>query len=90
VITPRNVARHELVGLTCTVVSSSDPGRVGAKGVVVDETAHTVVLRSEDGLEDETVVPKSEVTFEFELPDATVHVDGEAIDARPADRARGV
>lgn len=87
-ITPRNIARHELAGLPCSVVGSSDEGRVGAEGVVVDETTHTLVLASEDG--GNVTVPKTEATFEFELPDATVHVEGGAIDGRPAERARGV
>jgi len=79
---------HELIGLPCRVVGSSDSGRIGAEGVIIDETANTVALRSEDG---KTVtVPKEEAIFEFELPDATVHVEGELIDTRPAERARGV
>jgi len=86
-ITPRNIARHELVGLTAHVVESADESLVGTEGRVVEETAHTVVI--EDG--GEKTVPKSYTTFEFDLPDGTtVRVEGEAIDARPAERARGV
>lgn len=86
-ITPRNVARHELVGLACRVVDSADPSLVGIEGRVVEETAHTLVVDAEDG---EKTVPKPYTVFEFDLPDATVRVEGEAIDARPAERARGV
>jgi len=91
-ITPRNVARHELVGLRCRVVGSSDPGRVCDEGVVVRETAGTLVLEGEDDDDDGTsVVPKEEVVLRFELPDgAEVRVDGETIDARPVERVRGV
>ncbi len=85
-ITPRNIARHELVGLRVRVGESADPSLVGTEGRVVEETARTLVV--EDG--GEKTVPKGYTTFEFELPDATVRVDGEAIDARPAERVRGV
>jgi ribonuclease P protein subunit POP4 len=86
-ITPRNIARHELVGLRGRVVDSSDTSLVGIEGRVVEETTHTLVFGTED---DEKTVPKKQTTFEFELPDATVRVEGDAVDARPAERVRGV
>lgn len=88
-ITPRNVARHELVGLRGRVFNSSDPSLVGIEGRVVEETTHTLVFETED---DDKTVPKAYATFEFELPDAeaTVRVEGSAVDARPAERVRGV
>lgn len=86
-ITPRNVARHELVGLRARVVESSDPSLVGIEGRIVEETARTFVVSTDDG---EKTVPKEYTTFEFELPDATVRVEGDAVDARPAERVRGV
>jgi ribonuclease P protein subunit POP4 len=85
-ISPRNVARHELVGLRGRVADSEDPSLVGIEGRVVEETAHTLTI-ADDG---EKTVPKEYTTFEFELPDATVRVDGRAIYARPAERTRGV
>jgi len=90
-ITPRNVARHELVGLRARVVESSDPSLVGTEGRVVEETTHTFVFGTEDG---EKTVQKAYTTFEFELPEAgaTVRVEGDALDVRPVERvrARGV
>ncbi len=92
-ITPRNVTRHELVGLRCRVVGSEDESLVGIEGRVVDETTHTLVVETDDS---EKTVPKPYTTFEFEIPGDTddettvVRVEGEAIDARPAERARGV
>jgi ribonuclease P protein subunit POP4 len=86
-ITPRNVAHHELVGLCARVVDSADTTLVGVGGRVVEETANTLTLATDDG---EKTVPKEYTAFEFDLPDATVRVDGEAICARPAERARGV
>ncbi|MCX2818557.1 MAG: ribonuclease P protein subunit POP4 [Methanobacteriota archaeon] len=88
-ITPRNIARHELVGLNGRVVESSDTSHVGIRGRVVEETACTLTFAVEDG--GEKTVPKKYTVFEFDLPDAeTVRVDGEAIEARPAERVTGV
>lgn len=88
-ITPRNVAHHELVGLRGRVVDSSDTSHVVIEGRVVEETKHTFVFETDDG---EKTVPKAHTTFEFELPEAeaTVRVEGSAVDARPAERVRGV
>lgn len=89
-ITPQNVARHELVGLTARVVASADPSLVGIEGRIVEETTHTLVFETEDD-ENEKTVPKEYTNFEFDLPDdVTVRVEGGAIDARPAERTRGV
>ncbi|MFP4174183.1 MAG: ribonuclease P protein component 1 [Halobacteriales archaeon] len=87
-ITPRNIARHELVGLNGRVVDSSDTSLVGIEGRAVEETANTLTFAVDDG--GEKTVPKKHAFFEFELHDATVRVDGGAIHARPAERVRGV
>ena len=95
-ITPRNLVRHELVGLRCHVVASTDASLVGIEGRIVEETAHTLIVETEEG---EKTVQKKYTKFEFELPDedtddgndtTIVRVKGSAIDARPAERARGV
>jgi len=88
-ITPRNVARHELVGLHARVVESADPSLVGIEGRVVEETAHTFVVSTDED-DGEKTVPKEYTSFEFELPDSgrTVRIEGSAVDARPAERVR--
>lgn len=90
-ITPRNVVRHELVGLCGRVVESSDPSLVGIEGLIVEETTHTLVFSADED-DGEKTVQKAYTAFEFELPDAeaTVRVEGDAVDARPAERVRGV
>ena len=65
-ITPRNLARHELIGLEGKVVKSSHKGYVGIKGLVVDETRNMLVFLSPEGRFKR--VPKQVSTFRFKLP----------------------
>ncbi len=41
-ITPRNLLKHELIGLLVEVIDSSHKGFVGISGIVVDETMKTI------------------------------------------------
>lgn len=80
---PEEVARHELIGLSCRVVESTDEGRVGVEGRVVAETRNTLTLENEAG---EKVVPKDETVLEFDVDGAAVVVEGSDLVERPADR----
>jgi len=86
-VTPRNLVKHELIGLLVRVVESRHRGFVGISGVVVDETASTLRIASRDGRR--RTVPKAVCTFEFTLPDGTiVRVDGGLILGRPEERIK--
>lgn len=65
--TPETLPRHELVGLTVTVIEATNPDLVGIAGEVVGESEHTLSIEGEDGVV--RVVPKAEATFEFVLTD---------------------
>jgi ribonuclease P protein subunit POP4 len=43
-ITPENLARHELIGLACRVRESSNRALIGLEGRVVDESRQTLTL----------------------------------------------
>jgi ribonuclease P protein subunit POP4 len=83
-ITPRNILRHELIGLPVTVVRASNPRHQGVTGDVVDETRNTLRIRTASGVK---VIPKHPNTFRFRLPDGTVvDVDGSALVMQPERR----
>ncbi|MBP2133163.1 ribonuclease P protein subunit POP4 [Methanomicrobium sp. W14] len=83
-ITPRNVLRHELIGLKAEVFSSTNPFQAGISGTVVDETKNMLVIRSERGLKK---VQKKGAVFDIELPDETqVRVDGSVLIMQPEKR----
>jgi ribonuclease P protein subunit POP4 len=86
-ITPENIVRHELIGLSVKVYSSPDSTAVGAEGRVIDETRNMLVVETESG---EKRLVKEQSVFSFRLPDSGkwVRVDGKVIVARPEDRIK--
>jgi len=91
-ITAQNLKQHELIGLSVLVKESTDPKRKGTKGVVVDETQNTFVLKGHAGKEkvegEKIVVPKAECVFEFDLKGEKVVFDGKELLKRPEDRIK--
>ncbi len=79
-ITPENLPRHELIGLECDVVESTDSNQVGISGEVKDETRDTLRIG-------EKTVEKENCVFRFTLPSGEkVKLDGELIAKRPEER----
>jgi len=86
-ITPKNIFRHELIGLPVKVVKSSHKGFVGIEGKVVNETKNTLTIEEDDSIE--KIIPKGVATFHFNLPDGNIiEIEGKIIIARPEDRIK--
>ena len=86
-ITPQNIFRHELIGLSVKVVKSPHREFEGIRGKVIDETKNTIKIADEKG--NEKVIPKKVVIFHFILPDGRkVEIDGKIIAIRPEDRIK--
>ncbi|VVB51895.1 Ribonuclease P protein component 1 [uncultured archaeon] len=87
-ITPQNVLKHELIGLTAEI--SSPQGRRGyapAQGIIADETRETITLKCADGTT--RSFPKKETVLRLTLPEgATVEVEGRLLAGRPEDRIK--
>ena len=85
-ITAENLRLHELIGLKAKVAESSSLPHKGIRGLVVDETKNTFVIRV--GIE-EKIVPKKGCVFLFTLPSKEkVRLDGDKIAFRPYDRPK--
>lgn len=79
-----NILFHELIGLKVTIVESSDDTLKGLSGEVIDETKHTLKIRSN---KIPKTIAKSTVTLRIELPEGKdVTVEGKKISYRPQDR----
>jgi ribonuclease P protein subunit POP4 len=86
-ITPKNLVRHELIGLEVKIEKSTDPTQKGLKGRIIDETYNTFKIETESGKE--KVIPKKNSVFVFSLPSGEkVEVDGKLLIARPEDRIK--
>ena len=87
-ITPYNVFRHELIGLSVEIYDSTHKDLIGIKGRVIDETRNTICIEL-DNSDEEKVIPKNIVIFHFTLPNnEKVEIDGKIIVSRPEDRIK--
>ena len=78
--------RHELIGLTVNVSSSTNDAMCALKGTVIDESKNMLTLS--DG-ERRIMIPKDAATFKFTLKDGTlVQVDGHRLLGRPETRLK--
>ena len=84
-ISPRNVLRHELIGLEAGVVSSRNPSHRSVEGFIVDESMKTLVIER-DG--EAKRIPKRDATFIIKLPSGLVEVEGAAMYGRSEDRVK--
>ncbi len=87
--TVRNILRHELIGLDCTIVDSANKNQIGINGSIVDETIKTIVIR--DSEKKMKRIQKAGTTFRVKLSEnEIVEIDGNYIVSRPEDRIKKV
>lgn len=84
-MTPKNLVKHEIIGLTIRVIKSTDPEKAGLCGTVDDETKNIIHIKTKTGVKK---VPKGESTFLFTTPNGEVEVDGKKLIAKPEDRIK--
>jgi ribonuclease P protein subunit POP4 len=85
-ITPQNIVRHELIGLSVQIKESTDPTQRGLRGKVVDETYNTLRIEAKNK---ELTIPKTNTIFIFTLPNGVkVKVNGKLLVGRPEDRIK--
>ncbi|MCX6771605.1 MAG: ribonuclease P protein subunit [Candidatus Micrarchaeota archaeon] len=85
-ITAENLRLHELIGLHAKVAESLSVPHKGIRGLVVDETKNTLVIRAG---KEEKIVPKKGSVFLFTLPGREkVRLEGDKIAYRPYDRPK--
>jgi ribonuclease P protein subunit POP4 len=83
-ISPRNVIRHELIGLDVLVVRASNPTHTGVSGKIMDESRNMLIIRTGSGLKR---IPKKTGTFRVSLPDGIqVDIQGSVLVMAPEKR----
>ena len=81
----KNIEMHELIGLKCEVIKSTNPLQVGIKGEIVDETYHMLIIRTERGRK---MVMKKGAKFNVNLNGKDFVVVGDRISYRPHERIK--
>jgi ribonuclease P protein subunit POP4 len=85
-ISPKNLVRHELIGLQVRVADSTDKKAAGLSGEVIDETRNTITVETERGVKN---LVKEQCVFSFRVPSGEwVRVDGKVLVGRPEDRIK--
>jgi ribonuclease P protein subunit POP4 len=82
-ITPENIACHELIGLETSIVKSNNLQLVGLNGKILDETKSMFVIETANGIK---TIPKYDSTWQFNLNGVFAIVDGNTIAKRSYER----
>ncbi|MDG6220703.1 MAG: ribonuclease P protein subunit [Candidatus Thermoplasmatota archaeon] len=83
----RDLLKHELIGLEVEVTSSPDPGHIGLRGRVVDETRQTFLVSTKRG---DKMLAKSNLVLNAFLGREAVSINGNDIMFRPEDRPKRI
>ena len=84
-ITPKNIFRHELIGLKAEITKSRNKSIVGLTGKITDETKNTLVIKT-DGAEKKAI--KKESTFKIFTGEKWIEIRGELLVSRPEKRTK--
>ncbi|MCW1309531.1 MAG: ribonuclease P protein component 1 [Candidatus Nanoarchaeia archaeon] len=84
-ISPKNITRHELIGLKVKVKKSINNSYEKIVGKVVDETKNMLVIEQ---MGREKMVPKKDTIFEFEIEGRKIRIDGNLLIGRPEHRLK--
>ena len=85
-ITPEDLARHELIGLEVKVIKCANKQLEGLKGRIVDESRNMLRIETPVG---EKSLAKGLCVFSFHLPSGEwVKVEGSLLVSRPEDRIK--
>jgi len=87
-ITPRNILKHEFIGLKVEIVESKNRYLKGLNGEIIWETSKMIIIRKNRKIKH---IPKNICNFLFYLPDGKkIIVDGNLLVGRPEKRIKKV
>lgn len=87
-VTPKNVLRHELIGLFAKIVESTDPTLQGMSGTIVFETKNMISIRKNSVVRQ--AAKRSAKKIRLQTHSGACFISGSTLIGRPEDRiARG-
>ena len=82
----QTLVKHEVIGSKIEVLRCTQPSHVGLKGLVVDETLHTILIKKKDK---EVRIQKKTILAKLTFTDKqTVEIDGNKLINRPEERLK--
>lgn len=83
---PKNITRHELIGLKATVLTSKDPNMQNLTGTITNETQKTLTIKTE---KKSITTAKKDNTYKITLKNKTqLKINGKLLYGRPEDRIK--
>ena len=82
---PKEIERHELIGLTCKVIDSRNKDLIGLQGKIINETRNTIKIEHKNKIK---TILKSEVTLEFIIKNKSIQIKGEKLLKRSEERIK--
>ena len=79
------LSKDELIGLTVKINKCTDPNWLNRKGVIIDETKNTFLIRENKR---NIRIAKNIAKFEFKLNNHKVKINGSKISYKPEDRIK--
>ncbi len=83
----KNLEAHELIGLECKVMDSTNELQVGIRGKVMDETKNMLVVNTPKG---KKMIQKKGAKFMFKLGESSKLIVGDKINYRSYERTKKV
>lgn len=77
------ILKAALIGKRVTVIEARNPSLLGMHGIIIDETKHTLLLKTKQGVKR---IGKNRITLE--LPDDHVRIQGRLLIGRPEERVK--
>ncbi len=84
-ITPKNLIKHELIGLEAEIEESKNKSLVGLKGKIVDETKNMLTIKTKKG---EKKIIKRECTLKIKTDKGIVKIEGTLLSGNPEKRIK--
>ncbi len=81
---PREIAKHELIGLEVEIVESKNKNLIGVKGKIIDETKNMITIEGDKTRK----IMKSQVMMKMNIGNRKYEVDGRILVGRPEDRIK--
>ncbi len=81
---PREIAKHELIGLEIEIVESKNKSLKGLKGKIIDETKNTITIEDDKTRK----IMKSQIMMKTKIENKEYLIDGRILIGRPEDRIK--
>jgi ribonuclease P protein subunit POP4 len=85
-ITAENISRHEFIGMNTQIAESTNSQIIGLNGTIINETKSMFTLNTIRGTK---LIPKAHTTWEFNVNNQKIPMDGSKIQKRSFDRIGG-